>query len=98
MERGVQTVVPTVVLAQAWRGGPQTLLARLLKGCWVEAFSHSASLATGHALARSGTNDIVDAAVVVSAAHNHCDVVTSDPGDIRRIIEALGVRVGVIQI
>ena len=83
-------VVPTVVLAQAWRGGPQPRLSRLLRNCRIEDFTEDAARATGRALAASGTRDIVDAAVVVSAL-SRCDAVeTSDPQDLRRIADAVG--------
>jgi hypothetical protein len=98
IEHGQRPVVPTVVLAQAWRGGPQPRLARLLVGCVVEPLSRLAAMATGRALARSGTSDIVDAAVVIAAAQRDGVVVTTDYVDIRRIVEALGVRVGVRQV
>jgi hypothetical protein len=88
-------VVPTVVLAQAWRGGPQHRLSRFLRGCIIEDFDEDAARATGRALAASGTRDIVDAAVVVSAL-SRCDAVeTSDPQDLRRIADAVGRRLDV---
>ena len=36
LERGLRPVVPAGVLGQAWRGGPQAELSRLLKGCRIE--------------------------------------------------------------
>lgn len=94
LRRGLSPTVPTVVLAQAWRGGPQVQLSRLLKGCQVDALTESQARAAGAACAASGTSDIVDAAVVVTAVARHDTVVTSDPGDLGRIAGALSVGIG----
>jgi len=95
LARDTTPVVPTVVLAQAWRGGPQPRLSHLLKTCIIEDFDERAARATGRALGASGTRDIVDAAVVVSAL-SRCDTVeTSDPHDLRRIAAAVGERLDV---
>jgi hypothetical protein len=90
LERGVRPLVPTVVLAQAWRGGPQPALSRLLKGCVVRPFLEPEARSVGIALAASGTSDVVDAAVVLTGVMHGCTVVTSDPKDLRRIADALG--------
>jgi hypothetical protein len=95
LARDVRPVVPTPVLAQAWRGGPQHNLVRLLKGCVVEAFAENAARDVGRLLAASKTADIVDAAVVVSALLRGDVVVTSDPGDLRVLADALAVRLDV---
>ena len=95
VDRDETPVVPTVVLAQAWRGGPQASLSRFLATCEIEDLREDAARATGGALAASGTRDIVDAAVVVSAL-SRCDAVeTSDPDDLRRIAGAIGRRLDV---
>ena len=39
LERGVRPTVPAAVLAQAWRGGPQPQISRLLLGCVVDPLS-----------------------------------------------------------
>jgi predicted nucleic acid-binding protein len=85
-------VVPAVVLAQAWRGGPQARLSTLLAKSTIEAFDETSARETGAALARSGTRDIVDGAVVVSALTRGDEVVTSDPDDLQSIAAALGRR------
>ncbi len=89
LERGVTPVVPAGVLAQAWRGGPQPLLSRLLRGCVVEDLDESRARSAGHACARSGAHDVVDASVVVGALHRRDLVVTTDADDLRRIARAL---------
>lgn len=92
--RGLRPVVPSVVLAQAWRGGPQPNLSRLLKGCVIEALAENAAREVGRLLATNGSADVVDAAVVVSAASRGDLVVTSDPDDLAALATALGVPLG----
>jgi hypothetical protein len=60
-------VVPAGVLAEGWRGGPQVILSRFLKGCHVEDVSEAQARATGTLAARSGHDDIVDVSVVEGA-------------------------------
>lgn len=88
--RGVRPVVPVVVLAQAWRGGPQPNLSRLLRGCDVLPDTEQFGRAAGGACARAGTGDVVDALVVTVALGLDAPVVTSDPDDLRRLAAALG--------
>lgn len=95
LERGVRPTVPAGVLAQAWRGGPQAELSRLLHGCRFEALSESASRATGAACARSTRSDVVDASVVVGAIVRDDVVLTSDPDDLAAIASALGKRLDI---
>lgn len=84
--------VSAAVLAQAWRGGPQPRLSRLLRGCDVEPLTESLARLAGRALALSGTHDVVDAAVVVAAGMDGRVVVTSDAGDLVRVAQAVGLR------
>lgn len=98
LRQHIRPVVPSVVLAQAWRGGPQHRLSWLLKGCVVEAFAENAAREVGRLLAASGTSDVVDAAVVVSAASGGHRVVTGDPQDLEHLAAALGVRLAVLAI
>jgi hypothetical protein len=98
LRRGLIPMVPAPVLAQAWRGGPQPQLSRLLKGCEVDPLSEQAARAAGVACAASATSDIVDAAVVVDAVSRHALVVTSDPRDLARIAEALDAPLDLHQI
>ena len=89
LESGHVPVVPAGVLAQAWRGGPQPLLSKLLAGCRVEALDEPLARSAGAALALAKTSDVVDASVVVGAAFRDHVVVTSDPVDMRRLATAL---------
>lgn len=83
-------VVPAVVLAQAWRGGPQARLSRLLKGCRILADDERLARAAGAACAAAGTSDVVDALVVVIATALGANVVTSDPDDLHHLADAIG--------
>ena len=89
LQRGQRPVVPAGVLAQAWRGGPQPELSRLLRGCRVEHLDEPRARAAGRACARSRTSDVVDASVVVGALERGDLVVTSDVRDLERIAAAL---------
>jgi predicted nucleic acid-binding protein len=89
----IRPVVPVVVLAQAWRGGPQHQISRVLKGCDILPDDQRAGRAAGVACAASGTADVVDAIVIVTAVQNQAPVVTSDPGELARIADALGVKI-----
>jgi hypothetical protein len=90
IERGIMPTLPTVVLGQAWRGGPQARLSRLVRGCRIEPFTEQQARIAGAALAASGSSDLIDAAVVMTALERGEMIVTSDPHDLRRIASALG--------
>lgn len=90
LDRGMRPTVPAAVLAQAWRGGPQAELSRLLLGCRIDPLTEPGSRATGVACARSKHPDVVDASVVVGALTRGDVVVTSDPKDLTAIAGALG--------
>jgi predicted nucleic acid-binding protein len=90
LERGVRPTLSTAVLGQVWRGGPQAQLSRLLRGCRIAPLSESEARAAGTALANSGSSDLVDAVVVVTALAREDLIVTSDPNDLRRIAGAIG--------
>ena len=78
-----------VVVAQVWRdpAGRQASLARLLKAVDVKAVDEHLGRQAGVLLGRAGTEDAVDASVVaVSATGDR--IVTSDPGDIDRLVAA----------
>ncbi len=81
-------VVPAGVVAQTWRDGRrQARLARLLGSriCEVVAFDDRDARATGQLCGISGTSDVVDASIVVVARQRNLRVLTSDPGDLRRL-------------
>lgn len=80
--------VPAGVVGQVWRGGArQATLSRLLgsKLVVVEALDDRTARAAGQLCGRSGTKDVIDASVVVTARTHRLPVVTSDPDDLRRL-------------
>lgn len=95
LRRSQRPVVPAGVLGQAWRGGPQPLLSRLLRGCRIEPLDDEGSRAAGAVCARAGTADVIDASVVVGATARDDLVVTSDPDDLLALARALRRRLGV---
>lgn len=98
LDRAGQAVVPAVVLGQAWRGGPQPQLSRLLKGCVIESFDENAGRAVGHLLRDTGTADVVDAHVVLTALRYRAAVLTSDPDDLQRLAATTKVRLRLHQV
>ena len=84
--------VPAPVVAQAWQGGRQALLARLLAGCDVEALDDGQARSVGSLAARAAITDIVDVCVVEGAMRRHDLVVSSDPGDLQAIAAAVNRR------
>lgn len=88
VEAGVRLIVPAPVLAEVWRDGRrQARLARLIAagGTRVDPLDENAGKAVGEICGRSGTSDIADASLVLSARVHRARVVTGDGADIRRI-------------
>ena len=92
LERGQRPVLSTAVLGQVWRTSRQGQLSRLLRGCRIEPLDERQARSAGEALASSGREDLIDAAVVVTALAREDMVVTSDPEDLQSIASALGFR------
>ena len=90
LEQGISPSVPATVLAQAWRGGPQAQLSRLMVGCEVRPLMEAHARDCGRLLARASSSDIVDANVVVVARERGEAVLTSDQGDLTPLSRALG--------
>jgi predicted nucleic acid-binding protein len=88
----IRPIVPVVVLAQAWPGGPQHQISRVLKACDIVPDDERTGRAAGVACAASATTDVVDAIFVATAVRYQASVVTSDRGDLSRIADAIGVK------
>jgi hypothetical protein len=87
-ELGMRVTVPATALAQVIRNpAKQVRLSRLIRQSSTDlvALNGPDATAVGLLLASTGTADIVDAHVVICARRNRQVVVTSDPGDIKRI-------------
>ena len=75
-------------VGQAWRDGTrQALLARLLAGTTEHPLHPGASRRVGELCAAGRTSDVVDAHLAL-LAHDHDSIVTSDPDDLRILIQA----------
>jgi len=86
----IPPTAPAPVVAQAWRGGGrQALLARLLRGCDIEALDDRLARATGALAAKAGTTDIVDAVVTEGALRRRDLVISSDPEDLKALAAAV---------
>ena len=91
----IRPIVPVVVLAQAWRGGPQHQISRVLKACDIRPDDERTGRAAGMACAAADTADVVDAIVVATAVRHQAPIVTSDPGDLTHIADSIGVKIQV---
>jgi hypothetical protein len=97
LESGAPALLPAVVLAQVWRASSrQAPVSMLRRMCRTVPFTEDMAEAVGRLLAMSGSADVVDAAVVVTAISHGCAVLTSDPGDLRKLADAAGVRIPLI--
>ena len=82
---------PGAGLAQAWRDGArQANLARTLTGIDVIAIEQTSGRRVGELLAESGTSDILDGHVALLGTADDT-VLTSDPEDIQRLLDARSV-------
>jgi hypothetical protein len=87
-ETGARATVPATVLAQAIRRPDrQVRLSRLIRQSTTDVIELGRLDATnvGRLLAASGTSDLADAHVVICARRADQPVVTSDPGDLRKL-------------
>jgi hypothetical protein len=99
LDAGTPALLPTVVLAQVWRASPrQAPVAMLRRMCRPVPFTEDVAEAVGRLLAVAGTADVVDAAVVLAAVSHNCAVLTSDPGDLGKLADAIGVQVPLVVI
>ena len=91
-------MVPAPVAAQVVRSPRrQALLMLTLRGCEIIPFSPDDAVPVGQLLATSGTVDVVDGLVALTAANSRASVVTSDPEDIIRLLETLAAPLPVLK-
>jgi hypothetical protein len=87
-QQGTPIRASSAVVGQVWRDGRrQANLARILAGVGIEALGTGDGKRIGELLALAGSADVVDAHVALMTAHADI-VLTSDPGDIRRLLQA----------
>ncbi|MBV9760918.1 MAG: PIN domain-containing protein [Acidobacteriaceae bacterium] len=97
LELGIVPAVSTPVVAQVSRSPRQAQLRRFLAGCEVVPFGEREAHEAGQLLGRTRTADIVDAAVVATAALlNKTVIVTGDPENIKRLVKTCGRDVAVV--
>lgn len=92
-ETGARVTVPATALAQAIRRPErQARLSRLLRQPTTDVVPLDRVDATsvGRLLAAAGTSDIADAHVVICARRAGQQIITSDPGDLKRLDPAAG--------
>lgn len=91
--RNEPVITSSAVVAQVLRDpARQVVLAQVLRGVGEQPLDREAARAIGPLLARTGTRDVIDAAVAVLASDG--DVIyTSDPGDLARLTEARRVAI-----
>ncbi len=87
------------VIGQVWRSGHgrQANLSRLLSGVDVHAIDEDAGRRAGILLGAAGSDDVIDAAVVL-LAHDGDEIFTSDPGDLRALAEVADRHVDLISV
>jgi PIN domain len=98
LECGVTPWTTAPVLAQVSRSAEQVRLRRFLRGCHIASFESQQAHTVGALLAASGTTDVVDAHVIVTAAAHTGTVLTSDPDDLQRLSQKLSAPVNVKRI
>lgn len=89
LELGVVPTTTAPVVAQVSRSPEQAQLRRYLRGCEVVPFAADMAHEVGWLLAKAALSDVVDAHVVIVASQRRSVVLTSDPGDLRKLSAAL---------
>ena len=92
---GARVVIPAGALAQAWSGDArQAALHRLLKRSTTEVppLDRLLAQAAGRMCRHAGSNDVVDASVVLIARKESAIVVTSGPDDLKKLDSTLPIE------
>lgn len=98
LELGIVPVTTAPVVAQVSRSGRQAQLRRFLRGCEVEPFRPEDAHDVGALAGKAAASDVVDVHVVVVAHRYRFGVVTSDSGDLRSIVDAVGTKVPLLPV
>lgn len=98
-EQGRAPLTNGGVVAQVWRDGrgKQALIAKLLANVEVAPIDEQLGRHAGMLLARAGTSDGIDAALICLASDGD-EIVTSDPGDLRDLARTFGAHVELIRV
>jgi hypothetical protein len=85
---GARIVVPASAFAQVWRGGPRSAsLARFIDAGEIDILDEERAKEIGVRLGSRDAGDIADAHVVCCALPQRAAVLTSNPNDIRALVE-----------
>lgn len=86
--RGIVPTVPAVVLAEVWRGDAKDArIARLLKACTIESLDEMRARAAGELRRRTSGAATIDACIAIGVRQRGDAIATSDPGDMRDLLE-----------
>ena len=96
LELGVVPLVPAPVVAQVSRSPQQAQLRRFLTGCVVVPLGGTEAHEAGRLLGLTKTSDVVDAVVVTTALRHRSPILTTDRGDMERLVRASGREVAVV--
>ena len=89
LELGIVPRTTAPVIAQVSRSPRQAQLRRLLRGCDVDGFDLGQSHEVGGLLARTGTSDVVDGHLALTAAKSQSIILTSDLDEIEHLSNSL---------
>jgi hypothetical protein len=90
-QQGTPIRASSAVVGQVWRDGrKQANLARVLTGVGIEPLRTGDGKRIGELLALAGSADVIDAHVALMTEPADL-VLTSDPGDIRKLLQARGI-------
>lgn len=93
-QTNARITVPTVVVAEWWRGRPSKRMQRLLEAIVIEPLDFRIAKIAGNAIAAVRGSTTIDAIVMASAAQRGDTVITSDVEDLVRLADFFrGVRV-----
>lgn len=87
-QTGRSLITSAAVLGRIWRGQPQQAnIARVLKwsNFMIDDLTRGDGRTIGKMLAVTGTTDVIDAHAALLARRSGWPVVTSDPGDLRKL-------------
>ncbi len=96
---GHQPITHGGVIGQVWRGGTgrNTAIARILPGINIVPLDDELGKQAGVLLARTGSSDVIDAAVALLATDSG-RILTSDPGDLAELAQAAGIDVKIVPV
>lgn len=85
------------IVGQVWRdrGARQARLSQALRGAIVTPLDDALGRRAGALLAKTGTRDVLDAALVLLAVDGD-EIMTSDPDDLAPLAEAAGLAVDLL--